>query len=198
MPAKAGTQNAFECFIKKYLEQHSKNSLTIKILKDMKTVKKEPLIFSGFLLPVLLILSFAVAGFAQETKSSLQDQIALVSEFDVNGLKVIVKRRPNMATVSGGLFIRGGARNLTTQTAGIENFALEAATEGSKKYPREVLRRETASTGGGIGAGSNNDFSALSLASTRKDFDRYGTFLRMSCLTRPLRRRMSSAFAHGF
>ena len=138
----------------------------------MRTLNSRKLTLSGFLLPVLLILSFAVAGFAQETKSSLQDQIALVSEFDVNGLKVIVKRRPNMATVSGGLFIRGGARNLTTQTAGIENFALEAATEGSKKYPREVLRRETASTGGGIGAGSNNDFSVLSIASTRKDFDK--------------------------
>ena len=138
----------------------------------MKTVKKEPLIFSRFLLPVLLILSFALAGFAQETKASLQDQIALVSEFDVNGLKVIVKRRPNMATVSAGLFVRGGARNLTANTAGIENFMLEAATEGSKKYPREVLRRETSSTGGGIGAGSNNDFSVLSLASTRRDFDK--------------------------
>ena len=138
----------------------------------MKTVNSKQLAFSRFLLPVLLILSFAVAGFAQETKASLQDQIALVSEFDVNGLKVIVKRRPNMATVSGGLFVRGGARNLTAETAGIENFTLEAATEGSKKYPREVLRRETSSTGGGIGAGSNNDFSVLSLASTRRDFDK--------------------------
>lgn len=133
-----------------------------------------------FLLPVLLILTFVLTGLAQETKvqpsqekrASLQDQIALVTEFDVNGLKVLVKRRPNMATVSAGLFIRGGARNLTSQTAGIENFMLEAATEGSKKYPREILRRETSSTGGAIGAGSNNDFSVLSLASTRKDFDK--------------------------
>ena len=108
----------------------------------------------------------------QEKKASLQDQIALVSEFDVNGLKVLVKRRPNMATVSGGLFIRGGARNLTPQTAGIENLMLEAAVEGSRKYPREALRRETSRTGGSIVAGSNNDFSAISLASTRKDFDK--------------------------
>ncbi|MGI9054477.1 MAG: M16 family metallopeptidase [Pyrinomonadaceae bacterium] len=138
----------------------------------MKTVNSKQLAFSRFLLPVLLILSFALAGFAQESKASLQDQIALVSEFDVGGLKVLVKRRPNMATVSGGLFVRGGARNLTANTAGIENFMLEAATEGSKKYPRKVLRRETSSTGGGIGAGSNNDFSVLSIASTRKDFDK--------------------------
>lgn len=108
----------------------------------------------------------------EEKKASLQDQIALVSEFDVNGLKVIVKRRPNMATVASGLFIRGGSRNLTAQTAGIENLTLDASTEGSKKYPREALRRATASTGGSIGSGSNNDFSVLSMASTRKDFDK--------------------------
>ena len=141
------------------------------------------------LLPALLILTFAFNALAQETtvpgipnvaqapakeekKASLQDQIALVSEFDVNGMKVIVKRRQNMATVAGGLFIRGGSRNLTAQTAGLENLMLEAATEGTKKYPREVLRRATASTGGSVGAGSNNDFSVVSMASTRKDFDK--------------------------
>ena len=137
----------------------------------MKTVNSKQLAFNRFLLPVLLILSFAVAGFAQETKSSLQDQIALVSEFDVNGLKVIVKRRPNMATVSGGLFVRGGARNLTAELP--ESKILRSKPRPKAvKYPREVLRRETSSTGGGIGAGSNNDFSVLSLASTRRDFDK--------------------------
>lgn len=148
----------------------------------MKTVTKTNLNFSRFLLPALLILTSAFAAFAQEAqlsgspteekKASLQDQIALVSEFDVNGMKVIVKRRQNMATVAGGLFIRGGSRNLSPQTAGLENLMLQAATEGTKKYPREALRRATASTGGSVGAGSTNDFSVVSMASTRKDFDK--------------------------
>lgn len=146
-----------------------------------RKVQSESNFRKGFLF-ALLILSFNFAGLAQEMqssgapqeekKASLQDQIALVSEFNVGGLKVIVKRRPNMATVAGGLFVRGGSRNLSPQTAGIESLTLEAATEGSKKYPREVLRRATASTGGSIGAGSNNDFSVLSIGSTRKDFDK--------------------------
>ncbi len=148
----------------------------------LKMENKRQFMNGKFLLSALIILTFAFAGFAQEMqssgapppekKASLADQIALVSEFDVGGLKVIVKRRPNMATVSGGLFIRGGARNITAKNAGIESLTLEAATEGSKKFPREVLRREIASTGGGISAGSNNDFSALSLGSTKKDFDK--------------------------
>ena len=45
-------------------------------------------------------------------------QAALVSEFDVNGLKVLVKRRAGSQTVAAGLFIRGGARNITAENAG--------------------------------------------------------------------------------
>src|SRR5262249_47577094 len=37
--------------------------------------------------------------------------LALVTEFDVNGLKVLVKRREGSQTVAAGLFIKGGSRN---------------------------------------------------------------------------------------
>jgi zinc protease len=125
------------------------------------------LIFAG------LFLSLFQGASAQTTaRASIKDQAALVSEFDVNGLKVLVKRRANVPTVSAGLFVRGGARNLNQKNAGIESFMLEAAIEGSQKFPRETLRRELARTGSVIGSGANNDFSALSLASTRENFDR--------------------------
>lgn len=130
-------------------------------------------IFLRFTVFAILIFSFVFSVSAQATdRASLKEQAALVTEFDVNGLKVLVKRRPNMATVAVGLFVRGGARNLTEKNAGIENFMLEAATEGSQKFPRETLRRELAGKGSIIGAGANNDFSALSLASTLENFDK--------------------------
>lgn len=119
-----------------------------------------------------LILTFIVSGYAQNSATNLTEQAALVTEFDVNGLKVLVKRRPNSPTVAAGLFFRGGAKNINQQNAGIENFALSVATEGSKIYPRETLRRELAKTASGIGASSNYDFSVISLASTRQNFDR--------------------------
>ena len=121
----------------------------------------------------LLTLSLVITNFAQTTgKSSIADQAAFVTEFDVNGLKVLVKRRENAPTVAAGLFIRGGARNINDKNAGIENFMLDVSTEGSKNFPRETLRRELASTGSSIGSGSNNDYSVVSLASTRQNFDR--------------------------
>lgn len=119
-----------------------------------------------------LILSFVVAGFAQTGKPSIAEQANLVTEFDVNGLKVLVKRRPNAPTVAAGLFIRGGARNITDKNAGIENLMLDVAIEGGKKFPRETLRRELSRTGTSIGAAVSNDYSAVSLASTRQNFDR--------------------------
>lgn len=119
-----------------------------------------------------IILSFVSLSLAQAAGTNLASQAALVTEFDVNGLKVLVKRRPNSQTVAAGLFFRGGARNLTAQNAGIENLMLNVAVEGSQKFPREVLRRELARTGSNISSGSNYDFSVLALASTKQAFDR--------------------------
>ena len=52
-------------------------------------------------------------GQAQQTvQSVVAKQAALVSEFEVNGLKVLLKRREGSLTVAAGLFIRGGAANI--------------------------------------------------------------------------------------
>ena len=122
-------------------------------------------------LAILGILSLSL--FAQTGKiDSVAAQSALVSEFDVNGMKVILKRRASAPTYAAGLFIKGGARNLTAANAGIENFALLAATEAGTKYPRQAFRRELSRTGTKLSAASNGDYSAIAMASTRENFDR--------------------------
>jgi zinc protease len=109
---------------------------------------------------------------AQALQSVVAKQAALVTEFDVNGLKVLVKRREGSLTVSANLFLRGGARNITAENAGIEAMMLATATEASVAFPRERMRSELAHMGTVISSGVNNDYSALTLASTRRDFDR--------------------------
>lgn len=121
---------------------------------------------------ILLLIAFQQAALAQAAKPAVSTKDGLVTELNVNGLKVLIKRRPGSATVAAGLFIRGGSRNVTAQTAGIESFMLNVATEGSRKYPRELLRRELARTGSNVSSGSNNDYSVLALASTVENFDR--------------------------
>ena len=96
----------------------------------------------------------------------------LVSEFDVNGLKVLVKRREGSQTVVAGLFLRGGSRNVTSENAGVEALMLDVATEASANFPRERFRRELSSMGTNVSYGINYDYSALTMGSTRRYFDR--------------------------
>jgi zinc protease len=117
----------------------------------------------------LFLLALAGATLAQTAPTSTTNQI---SELDINGLKVLIKTRPGTPTVAAGLFIRGGSRNVTTANAGIENLMLSAATEGSKNYPSEMLRKELSRTGSLLSGGSNYDYSGFSLVSTKQNFDR--------------------------
>jgi predicted Zn-dependent peptidase len=132
-----------------------------------------------------LIVGLSANLFAQHGKTQTQtksntsikqqvvnSQIGLVSEFDVNGLKVLVKHRPNSLTVAAGLFIRGGVQNMTAKNAGIEGLMLDVMSESSTKFPREKLRAEISRMGATISSGSNYDYSALALACTRQSFDR--------------------------
>ncbi len=122
--------------------------------------------------PAFLILTFASFGFAQTGKiDNISAQAAQVTEFEVNGLKVLVKRRPSSPTVAAALFIRGGSRNVNEKNAGIEELMLKSAIEAGKKYPRATVRRELSRTGSGIGAFAGNDYSGVSLAVTRPNFD---------------------------
>lgn len=116
-----------------------------------------------------VVLSFVSLTFAQTSAISPENQI---SEFDVNGLKVIFKRRPGTPTVSAGLFTRGGVKNQTAENAGIESLTLSTAAEGSKRFPRAVLRKEFAKTGSTISAGSGLDFGIIAVSSTRQHFNR--------------------------
>ena len=119
------------------------------------------------------ILAFASQSFTQSVKTdNITAQAELVTEFDVNGLKVIVKRRAAAPTVAAGLFIRGGSRNISEKNAGVERLMLASAVEAGKNIPRATVRRELSRTGSGIGSAVSNDYSAVSLASTRQNFDR--------------------------
>src|SRR6266704_2456267 len=99
-------------------------------------------------------------------------QASLVTEFDVNGLKVLVKKREGSQTVAAGLFIRGGVENINADNAGIESLMLNVASEASTGFPRERLRKELSRMGTVIGESVSYDYSVLSLTATRSNFDR--------------------------
>src|SRR5438128_1619486 len=141
----------------------------------MKRIRILPWAMAGLLLVLGLgsLSAQAPAKPAAATPAAplqIADTIRLVTEFDVSGLKVLVKRREGSQTVAAALFLRGGARNITADTAGIETLMLDMATEASASFPRERLRRELASTGTVLNSGVNRDYSGLTLGSTRQYF----------------------------
>ena len=109
---------------------------------------------------------------AKPAAATVDDSAKLITEFEVNGLKVLLKRREGSQTVVAGLFFRGGARNITAENAGVEGLMLDVATEASANFPRERFRRELSRTGTAITYGMNLDYSALMLGSTRQYFER--------------------------
>jgi zinc protease len=158
------------------LEQKSGMSNRVKSIRH---------IIGGVLLTVLFVgagysqtqpatkpLTTPQAQAQQSIQSVVANQAALVSEFDVNGLKVLLKRREGSLTVAAGLFIRGGAANINAENAGIETLMLSAATEATTNFPRDRMRSELSRMGTVIGSSSNNDYSVLSLATTRMHFER--------------------------
>jgi predicted Zn-dependent peptidase len=138
------------------------------------------MISSALLIALLFVGATDSSRADQQTKPQSQDtvhsvvakQAALVSEFEVNGLKVLLKRREGSLTVAAGLFIRGGTANINAENAGIETLMLSAATEATTNFPRVKMRSELSRMGTVIGSSSNNDYSVLSLATTRMHFDR--------------------------
>ena len=109
---------------------------------------------------------------APDFQSVIARQAALVSEFEINGLKVLIKRREGSQTVAADLFIRGGSENINASNAGIESFMLDVASEASTNFPRERMRKELSRMGTVIGASVTYDYSVLSMAATRTNFDR--------------------------
>src|SRR5689334_12849809 len=153
-------------------EQKSGMSFRARLVRRM--------ISSALLVAMMFVASTDYSQATQQAKPQSQEtvqsvvakQAALVSEFDDNGLKVLLKRREGSLTVAAGLFIRGGSANINAQNAGVESLMLSAATEASQNFPRATMRRELARMGTVIGSSSNNDYSVLSLGCTRMHFDR--------------------------
>jgi predicted Zn-dependent peptidase len=108
----------------------------------------------------------------QDYQSVIARQASQVTEFEVNGLKVLVKRREGSQTVAIQLYLRGGAGNITTANAGVEAFMLNVASEASTGFPRDRMRKELARMGTVLGESVSYDYSALAMTATRANFDR--------------------------
>ena len=105
------------------------------------------------------------------TRLALAPDTAVTTKFEVDGIPVILRRNTANEVVVASLYLLGGTRQLTPQTAGIEAMLLVASERGTRRFPGSVLRQRTARLGSRISIESTEDWSAIDLQSVRTTFD---------------------------
>lgn len=96
---------------------------------------------------------------------------AVTTKFEVAGVSVILRRNPANEVVVANLYLLGGARQLTPETAGIEAMLLAASERGTRRFPGSVLRQRTARLGSSISIEASDDWTAIGLHAIRATFD---------------------------
>ena len=120
----------------------------------------------------LMLAAYPVVSWSQTMNSSAQSAVdTTTSEFEVNGLRVILRRNTATDVVAANLYLLGGSRQLTAETQGIEALLFAASERGSRKYPGPRLRQEVARVGSVIRVSLNEDWTTYSLKAIRSTFD---------------------------
>jgi len=89
-----------------------------------------------------------------------------------NGLRVLLKRNPNVPVVAYELYFEGGLRTETPQTSGISNFAATVWQRGTKTRPVAKLADELEYMGASLSTAAGNYTLYLRASSLAKDFDK--------------------------
>ncbi len=91
--------------------------------------------------------------------------------FDVAHVHVILRRNTANDVVAANVYLLGGTRQLTAQTAGVEVLMLAASEGGTRRFPRQTLRRITGQTGATVVIDPGVDWTEFGLRTLRQSFD---------------------------
>lgn len=93
------------------------------------------------------------------------------TRFTVDGIPVILRRVASNDVVSANVYLLGGVRQVTEETAGIEPFLLDISDRGTRHYPRAVLRQKMARLGTTIVLEPQIDWTVLGVRATSSTLD---------------------------
>jgi len=93
------------------------------------------------------------------------------NSFTLNGLAIILNRNTASDVVAANLYLLGGTRQITADNAGIEPFLLVASERGTRRFPRDLVRRKIEATGSNIVINAEEDWTMFGMRSVRASFD---------------------------
>ena len=92
------------------------------------------------------------------------------TSYSINGIRVI-HRAGAANLVVMNLYLLGGVRNATPETAGLEPIYLAISEQGTERYPKDALRRAMARTGSAIALDANDDWTLFGIRTTTEELD---------------------------
>ena len=93
------------------------------------------------------------------------------SSFDVNGLKVILRRNAASEVVAANVYLLGGTQQLSPATQGMEAFLLASSDRGTRRFPGAAARQVTAALGSRVDIDPEEDWTRFGFTSVRATFD---------------------------
>jgi zinc protease len=93
------------------------------------------------------------------------------ARFEVEGVRVILRRNTASDVVAANLYLLGGTQQLTPRTAGIEALLLAASERGTRRFSRAALQRAMARTGAVITIDPEEDWTLFGLRTLRGALD---------------------------
>ncbi|MEX2110362.1 MAG: pitrilysin family protein [Gemmatimonadaceae bacterium] len=95
----------------------------------------------------------------------------LTTSFDVSGVRVILRQNAANNVVAANLYLLGGARQVSPANAGIEPVLLEVSERGTRRYPKNMLRRAMSRLGSEIVTTAAADWTMFGIRSSTEVFD---------------------------
>jgi zinc protease len=83
----------------------------------------------------------------------------------------VIHRRTNLSTVVVNVYLLGGVRVSPPGHDGLENLLLQASERGTRRFPRERLRRALARTGSELVIEAREDWTLIGARSTPTELD---------------------------
>lgn len=118
---------------------------------------------------LLLVLIAAIAMMVPVAAPAQID--TATTSFDVNGLRVIVRRNTANEVVAANVYLLGGVQQLSPATQGIEAMLLRASELGTRRYPGDAARLIPARLGSTIRLEPSADWTLFGCTSVRATFD---------------------------
>jgi zinc protease len=97
--------------------------------------------------------------------------MSFTTSFEVSGVQVILRQNNANNVVAVNLYLLGGARQVTEKNAGIEPILLDVSERGTRRYPKNSLRRAMSRLGSEIVVAPRSDWTMFGIRSSTEVFD---------------------------